>query len=179
MRHPILSSSAILTLALPLLVGGSSATSAAAPPPPAGAEPAPAAGAASGKVVGPPDTAWKEMTVEQKAKFMKAVVTPKMKVAFQEFDPKAFAKFNCATCHGKEAKAHKFKMPNAEIHPLPSTPAAFQAMMAKQPTWPKFTKFMGETVKPQMATLLGQPEFDPKKPEAGGFGCQNCHTLEK
>jgi hypothetical protein len=30
-----------------------------------------------------------------------------------------------------------------------------------------------------MAKLLALPEFDPKAPEAGGFGCGNCHTSEK
>ena len=44
---------------------------------------------------------------------------------------------------------------------------------------PKMVKFMGEIVKPQMAALLGVPEFDPKKPEAGGFGCMSCHTMKK
>jgi hypothetical protein len=185
MRHlAILSSSAILAFSVLVDAGASSAAPAAAPAPAAASAPAKeaaAAAAAAGpaKVVGPPDVAWKDMSSEQKGKFMKAVVQPKMKVVFQEFDGKAFAKFNCATCHGKEAKAHKFKMPNPEIHSLPGTHEAFEAAMKKEPTWPKWAQFMGEKVKPQVATLLGMPEFDPKKPEAGGFGCQNCHTIEK
>ena len=171
MRHlAILSSSAVLALSVLAGAGASGA----------GPAPAPAAEAtAPAKVVGPPDVAWKDMSAEQKAKFMKAVIVPKTKVLFQEFDGKAFAKFNCATCHGKEAKARKFKMPNPEIHALPGTPEAFQAAMKKEPSWSKWAPFMAEKVKPQMATLLGLPEFDPKKAEAGGFGCQNCHTIQK
>jgi hypothetical protein len=141
--------------------------------------PAAAASPEPKEVVGPPKVAWKDMTKEQKGKYMKAVVTPKMKVAFQEFDPKVFKTFNCATCHGKEAKAREFKMPNPEIHPLPPTPEAYMAMMKKKPEWEKWSKFMGEQVEPKMAGLLALPVFDPKKPDPGAFGCQGCHTIAK
>jgi hypothetical protein len=164
--------------ALPLLLAigaGNAQTGSAAPP----AAPAAAADKDKGKVVGPPEVAWKDMTAEQKGKYMKVVVTPKMKPVFQEFDKKEFAKFNCNTCHGKNPKATKFKMPSPDIDALPGTPEAFQAMMKEKPTWPKFAEFMSQKVKPQMALLLGQVEFDPKKPEAGGFGCQNCHVIDK
>jgi hypothetical protein len=134
------------------------------------------AGAPAAKVVGPPEVAWKDMTPEQKGKFMKAVVTPKMKVAFQAFDADEFKKFGCPTCHGDKAKEKKFKMPNAGLPVLPGNQAGFAALMEKKP---KMMKFMGETVKPELAKLLGLPEFDPKKPEAGGFGCTGCHTMKK
>jgi cytochrome c553 len=131
------------------------------------------------KVVGPPETAWKDMNDEQRATYMKKVVVPKMRPVFQEFDADEFKKFGCGTCHGKDAKARKFKMPNPEIHALPPTPAAFQAALKSKPTWPKWTKFMGEKVAPQMAGLLGKPHFDPKKPDPNAFGCAGCHTIEK
>lgn len=130
---------------------------------------------AEAPAAGPPQP-WKEMTAEQRGKYMKEVVTPKMKAAFQAFDRKEFKKFGCDTCHGTDAKARKFKMPNPDIYALPSTPAAFAPLMEKKP---RMMKFMGEVVKPQMAALLGLPEFDPKKPEAGGFGCTGCHTMKK
>src|SRR3954466_10799023 len=102
MRH-------LFLLACPLLLALASSPARAA-----------GAGAPAAKVVGPPEVAWKDMTKDQKMKFMKAVVTPKMKVTFQKFDPKMFEKFNCGTCHGKDAKDREFKMPNpkADIHPL-------------------------------------------------------------
>jgi hypothetical protein len=140
---------------------------------------APDAGAAAGKVVGPPEVAWKDMTKDQKMKYMKVVVTPKMKATFQAFDAETFKQFGCATCHGKDPKSRDFKMPGPDVHPLPSTPEKFKAAMKANPTWPKWTKFMSEQVEPQVATLLGQPLFNFKKPEAGGFACKNCHTLEK
>src|SRR4051812_25055230 len=124
------------------------------------------------KVAGPPKP-WKEMTGEQRGKYMKDVVVPKMRAAFQEFDAHEFKKVGCDTCHGKEAKARKFKMPNPDIYVLPANAAGFGELREKKP---KLMKFMGEVVKPQMAALLGMPEFDPKKREAGGFGCTGCHT---
>jgi hypothetical protein len=175
---PLLSVTA--ALAVPLLLA---AASAAAPDAAPAKPPAPAAGAAAApageKVVGPPEVAWKDMTKEQKGKYMKAVVNPKMKVAFQKYDPEEFKKFGCATCHGKEAKAKEFKMPNPDIHPLPGTPEAFQAMMKQKPSWEKWTKFMSGEVVPQMAAMLGKPAFDFKKPDPAAFSCQACHTLKK
>jgi hypothetical protein len=145
------------------------------PPPPA-ADPAAKPAAGGKKLVGPPEVAWKDLTPEQKGKFMKEVVTPKMKVAFQAFDADEFKKFGCPTCHGDKAKQKKFKMPNAGLPELPGNQAGFAKLMEKKP---KMMKFMGETVKPELAKLLGVPEFDPKKPEAGGFGCTGCHTMKK
>ena len=154
----------------------------AAPPehaaPPGGAPPAaaPAPGAhADEPVVGPPQVAWKDMTKEQKGKYMKAAVLPKMKAAFQTFDPDLFAKFNCQTCHGKDAKARGFKMPSPDLFVLPSTPAEFAPLMEKKGKW---MKFMGETVKPTMAGLLGLPNYDHKAPVPGAFGCGGCHTAK-
>jgi hypothetical protein len=134
--------------------------------------------AATAKTVGPPEIAWKDMKVAQKRAYMKAAVTPKMKAVFQAFDGDKFKTFNCETCHGKDAAARKYKMPSNDIHPLPSTPQAFQAMMKDEPTWPKFTKFMAEEVEPAMGKLLDVPVFDPKKPVEGAFGCKACHKVE-
>jgi hypothetical protein len=131
--------------------------------------------AAEAKPAGPPQP-WKDMTPAQKGKYMKDVIVPKMKPAFQAFDADEFKKFGCDTCHGKQAKARKFKMPNPDIFALPATPAGFAELKEKKGNW---MKFMGGTVKPQMAALLGLPEFDPKKAEAGGFGCAECHTVKK
>jgi cytochrome c553 len=172
MRHSIL-------LSLPVFI-----TVVIALPPVSGAAPetAPAAAPAAGaKVVGPPEVAWKDMTADQRTKFMKAVVTPKMRKVFQEFDAEKFKKVDCSTCHGKNAKEKKFKMPNpdADIAPLPPTPEAYKAALEKKPTWPKWSKFMGETVEPQVAAMLGKPVFDPKKPDPTAFGCIACHTLDK
>lgn len=137
-----------------------------------------AVGAADKAVVGPPTVAWKDMTAKQKGKFMKDVVVPKFKPLFQAFDAKKFKVFECQTCHGEKAKELKFKMPTPGITPLPGTPEAFGAKMKTEADWPKFVEFMKEKVTPTMASTLGMPVFDHEKPAAGGFGCQNCHTIE-
>jgi mono/diheme cytochrome c family protein len=139
---------------------------------PAGGDPA------QGKTVGPPEVAWKDMTFKQKKAYMKAAVTPTMKPIFQAFDAKEFKTFNCATCHGKDGAERKFKMPGNDIHPLPSTPQAFEAKLKTEPTWPKFTEFMAQKVEPAMGKLLDVPVFDPKKPVEGAFSCGACHKLE-
>ena len=133
---------------------------------------------ALGKDVGPPEVAWKDMTFKQKRAYMKSAVTPTMKPIFLAFDGKKFETFNCETCHGKGAADRKFKMPSPDIHALPNTPAAFEAKLKSEPTWPKWTKFMAEEVEPPMAKLMGMPVFNPKQPVEGAFGCAKCHRLE-
>jgi cytochrome c553 len=156
-----------------LLLASLPGLAAAQAPAAAKAAPAPAEGGA--RPAGPPKP-WKDMSAQERGKYMKDVVMPRMRVAFQTFDAEQFKKVGCDTCHGKEGKARKFKMPNPEMYALPTTPAAFAPILEKKP---KMVQFMGEVVKPQMAALLGLPELDPKKPEAGGFGCFACHSARK
>ena len=173
---------AALLVSLIGLAGGGASAAPEATTAPAKAEIKPEAKSETkdeGKVVGPPEVAWKDLNAEQRARYMKAVVVPKMKVAFQAFDADHFKNFTCSTCHGKDGKANKYKMPSSGIRALPSTPAAFEAAMKKEPTWPKMAKFMAETVVPQMAALLGKPAFDHHKPDPSAFSCQGCHRLEK
>lgn len=116
------------------------------------------------------------MTKEQRGKYMRAVVMPKMKEIFTAFDAKEFEKVNCATCHGAGVKEGSFKMPNPDIFVLPATMPEFEALGKQKPEW---MKFMATQVKPEMAKLLGMPEFDPKNPQPGTFGCSSCHTMKK
>jgi mono/diheme cytochrome c family protein len=133
---------------------------------------------AQGKAVGPPEVAWKDMTVPQKKAYMKAAVTPTMKPIFQAFDAKKFKRFNCETCHGKDGADRKYKMPSNDIHPLPNTKEAFEAKLKVEPTWPKWTEFMSQKVEPAMGKLLDVPVFDPQKPVEGAFSCAKCHKVE-
>src|SRR3954470_20869049 len=133
---------------------------------------------ASGKTVGPPEVAWKDMTFAQKKSYMKVAVTPTMKPIFQAFDAKKFKTVNCETCHGRDGADRKFKMPSNDIKPLPNTPEGFQAKLKAEPTWPKWKEFMAQKVEPAMGKLLDLPVFDPKKPVEGAFSCGACHKLE-
>ncbi len=127
----------------------------------------------TGNVVGPPAVAWKDMTHEQQAKFMEAVVVPKFKPMFQEFDGKTFAEFNCKTCHGEAGvKGKTFKMPNPDIFVLPEVPDDFKKLAADKPEWMKFMPKVEE----EMAKTLGLPPYNPAAPDPGQFGCFGCHT---
>lgn len=125
------------------------------------------------KVVGPPTVAWKDMTHEQQAKFMDAVVVPKFKPMFQQFDAKTFAEFNCKTCHAEAVVKDKtFKMPNPDIFVLPEVPDDFKKLAAEKPEWMKFMPKVEE----EMAQTLGLPPYNPAAPDPGQFGCFGCHT---
>jgi hypothetical protein len=128
----------------------------------------------AGPVVGPPTVAWASMTKDQKKEFMKAVVAPKMKELFLAFDSSRYSNFSCVTCHGDSANDGSFKMPNPKLPVLPNNPEGFKRLMSDKPM---MMEFMGKQVKPTMAQLLGQPEFNPET--RTGFGCMECHTMAK
>jgi hypothetical protein len=133
---------------------------------------------AQGKAVGPPQVAWKDMTYAQKKAYMKEAVMPAMKPVFQTFDAKKFKTFECQTCHGQDGPDRKYKMPSNDIQPLPNSKEGFEAKLKTEPTWPKWTEFMGKKVEPAMGKLLDVSVFDPQKPVKGAFSCNACHKLE-
>jgi hypothetical protein len=116
-----------------------------------------------------PDKPFEELDQDQRAQFMKEKVMPAMEPIFKNHDPKKFAEFGCATCHGEQAKQGHFDMPNPG---LPKLDFANKAAMAK------FEKadmeWMAKEVKPTMAKLLSEPEMTAENPK--GFGCLHCHT---
>jgi len=116
-------------------------------------------------------TEFDKLTHDQKADFMKKNVVPPMKAAFQKFDAKKYANFGCKTCHGKDPKATKWKMPNPKLPKLD-----FAALDAGKQE-PKAAEFMAKVVKPQMAKILGENELDEAHPD--GFGCLECHEKKK
>ena len=118
---------------------------------------------------------WAKMDANAKKKYMKSTVFPEMKKLFVAVDKKHYASMNCQTCHGEKAVENKFKMPNASLPKLPQ-PTDRAGFMALQQKKPEIVKFMGTQVKPTMAALLGEKEWEPSNPE--GFGCYDCHTKE-
>ncbi|MEO6777178.1 MAG: hypothetical protein ABI467_29895 [Kofleriaceae bacterium] len=114
-----------------------------------------------------------KLTHQQQSEFMKKHVVPTMKPLFQKFDAKRFANFGCKTCHGKDPKKAKFKMPTSDLPKLDF--AALKAGKQK----PTTAKFMGDVVEPGMAKLLQRPVYNPDKPDKNQFGCLDCHTEKK
>jgi hypothetical protein len=150
-----------------LLLASATVACSHAPPAPQGEE---------APVVGPPQVAWKDMTKEQRGRYMKARVLPRFKELMASFAPEHEGEVNCATCHGKSAKDHSFKMPNPDLKVLPATQEGWQHLNEAKGEW---VKFMTEKVKPEIAALLGLEPFDFRNPKEGAFGCDNCHTMEQ
>jgi hypothetical protein len=143
----------------------------AAPSAPASAEaPAPAESAAAAPPAGGID--WNSMDKKARGKYMKDVVLPKMKEVFTAFDANKYANMQCMTCHGTGATNGSFAMPNPELPQLPADMSKFKEWAAKRP---KMTEFMVKHVKPEMAKLLNEPEYNPETKV--GFGCGECHTM--
>ena len=130
-----------------------------------------AMGSDAGSGAGSDSFNWEAMTHEQRMDYMKKTVVPTMKPLFQQFDAKHYANFNCKTCHGKDPKGSKYKMPNGDLPKLDF--AALKAGKQK----PQIAKWMGEVVKPQMAKLMHEPEYSESNPK--GFGCLECHMEKK
>lgn len=148
------------------------ATPATAQPAPAPTEaPAPAAAPAAAEPAGAIN--WATMSKEQRKDYMKTVVMPQMKQTFLAFNGDRYRTMTCVTCHGEGATDGRFTMPNPKLPKLPNSPDGFQKLMAAKP---EIMQFMATKVKPQMAQLLGMPEFTPEN--KNGFGCFACHTKE-
>ncbi len=119
----------------------------------------------------PAEEWWDKLPHQEQMDYMKNHVVPTMKPLFQKFDAKHYANFGCKTCHGKDPKKSKYKMPNPGLPKLDF--AALKAGKQK----PKIAKWMGEVVKPEMAKLLKMPEYTESNPK--GFGCLECHDQKK
>lgn len=118
--------------------------------------------------------AWADMNQEQRGHYMATVVVPRMRPMFQEFDGEEFAEFNCATCHGDNARDVGFHMPNG-LHPLNAQqiPSMFES---EDPEVQRVAQFMGG-VMTTMAELVGEQPYDPETHE--GFSCMSCHAAEQ
>jgi len=121
-----------------------------------------------------PEKPWAELGKEARIAHMKNVVVPHMKPLFQA-SPEAehFKEFGCVTCHGQSAKQGKFTMPNPELPKLDAKDG-FKSHMDKDPA---MTKWMMETVLPEMAKTLGTTPYDPAT--KSGMMCAACHVLKK
>ena len=111
---------------------------------------------------------WADMNHDQRMTYMRETVMPEMKTLFVAFDSERFADFGCQTCHGEDARAVGFGMPNG-LAPLDPAhiPEIFQS---ERP----MAVFMTQKAWPKMAELLDEPLFDAASGD--GFSCMNCHA---
>ncbi len=163
--------------------GGASAEPSPAPTasaePAASGSPAPTASASPAPIDLPPmptnlhgpTTPWARMSARQRSQYMEHDVLPAMRSLLQAYDATRYATVNCATCHGENARAVHFRMPNS----LPAL-AAFgsEAGNRARAEHPRVFAFMAQRFSPAMAQVLGVPPFSPENHQ--GFGCFNCHA---
>lgn len=144
----------------------SASTTAATTTPP----PAATTTAATTATTAPPAAkgAFSTMTNDQKLEHMKMVIKPTMGKIFAAYDPKDFADFGCATCHGEKKQDTHQALPKLTL-----SGDGFKKLSAAKPA---VMKFMVEQVTPAMATAMGEPPFDPATHK--GFGCAGCHTVQ-
>lgn len=113
-----------------------------------------------------PNVPFEKLDHDQQIQFMKEKVVPAMKPLFQKHDAAKYAEFGCKTCHGEGAEKGEFEMPFAG---LPKLDFADMSKFEKDDL-----EWMGTVIKPEMAAILGEPEYTPENPT--GFGCLQCHT---
>lgn len=102
---------------------------------------------------------------------MREQVLPDFKARFQAYDPVKYANFGCGSCHGPNAAARNYAMPNPDSEPLPLDGTL--AYARKQDS--KATEFMLDSIHPRMAELLGEPRYSETEPN--GFRCTRCHAV--
>jgi hypothetical protein len=121
----------------------------------------------SGPSLGAPDVPWAKKTREERMAYMGAHVLPAMKKVFQKHDPKAYEGFGCATCHGADAEAVDYEMPN-DLYALPEGDPVAEAMEYDE----EVANFMTAEVAPAMERLLARGAG------AKGESCFTCHPKE-
>ncbi|MGH1348719.1 MAG: hypothetical protein ACRBN8_44695 [Nannocystales bacterium] len=115
------------------------------------------------------------MDFETRGDFMQEVVVPRMNEIFAEASSTASnlpSSVDCSTCHGDDAEAMNFQMPNS-LHPL-ALGEIGPMFESEDPEIRALAQFMAGPVEHEMAELLGLKPFDA---ETGrGFGCLQCHA---
>ncbi len=113
-----------------------------------------------------PDDEWSKLSFEERHGVMTFTVLPNMARAWRDFrgtkdphrgeaaEPPAMT---CRTCHGANAEAVNYRMPNPSLQPIDP---------ARIPPGP-VAQFMKEKMVPEMRELTGAPALE----------CNTCHTI--
>jgi hypothetical protein len=105
--------------------------------------------------------AWSRLDFVDRHSVMTFTVLPNMARSWRDFDKTPYPALTCRTCHGKDAEAVSYRMPNPSLPPIdPAHPPAKPA-----------SQFMINRVVPEMIDLI---ETSPTH-----FGCNSCHPTAK
>lgn len=113
--------------------------------------------------VGPPETPWGEMSMQEREFYMIGKVLPVTKEMFQAHDPETYAGFGCESCHGEDMREREFAMPSPDLPAVPEPGSnAYESMKRGLP---ELVRFMEEDVTPSVQSMLGVETFT----------CHDCH----
>lgn len=98
-------------------------------------------------------------------------VLPAASDLFQSWQRERYADFSCATCHGADAAARSYAMPNPSLITLYPTGTIGQVETLARYT--EASTFMYSRLLPAVQTMVGAHAFDPATGE--GFTCYACH----
>jgi hypothetical protein len=100
---------------------------------------------------------WSKLDFEDRHTVMTFTVLPNMARTWQAFRHTQYPEMTCRTCHGKNAEAVHYRMPNPSLHPIDP---------AHPPRGP-VAAFMIHTMVPDMIDLI---DTTPER-----FSCNACH----
>jgi hypothetical protein len=101
-----------------------------------------------------PDDTWSKLSFEERHSAMTFTVLPNMARAWRDFRGTKDPEMTCRTCHGANAEAVSYRMPNPSLKPI-------------DPARDPVARFMKEKMVPEMRELTGAPDL----------GCNTCHTI--
>ncbi len=103
------------------------------------------------------DDHWSKLGFEDRHAVMTFTVLPNMGRTWRDFRGTVYPEMTCRTCHGKDAEAVSYRMPNPALPPIDP----------KKPPPGRMTEFMKTKMVPDMLDLLGTtPEH---------LTCNTCH----
>jgi hypothetical protein len=105
------------------------------------------------------DDTWSKLGFEDRHAVMTFTVLPNMARSWLDFRATPYPSMTCRTCHGKDAEAVSYRMPNPSLPPIdPAHPPAGPA-----------SQFMIKRVVPEMTDLIQTSHLD----------CNACHPKAK
>lgn len=122
----------------------------------------------------PAHDAWRFLTFEQRHAEMTFLIHPALMERYQAFYRTEAPELRCATCHGEDMEAVRYRMADTPLDDL--KPSAVQALYLDGAVLDAEQTFKRDVITPLMARLMGVPAYDPAS--GLGFSCFGCHPRE-